>query len=73
MRLAHEEGLQPGNRPLPTTDRIEAEKKREELIRERSKADSYGFALSFGLDPFIFIHPIPKLRNAIIKNFADRF
>jgi len=53
------------------TDRIEAEKKREELIRERSKAELYGFVVS-AVPVFASSIP-PQLRNAIIKNFADRF
>jgi len=53
------------------TDRVEAEKRREELIRERSKAQLYGFVVS-AVPVFASSIP-PQLRNAIIKNFADRF
>ncbi len=53
------------------TDRIEAEKKREELIREKSKAELYGFLVS-AFPVFASTIP-PRLRNAIIKNFADKF
>ncbi|MCG2828444.1 methanogen output domain 1-containing protein [Methanothermobacter sp. K4] len=53
------------------TGRVEAEKRREELIRERSKAQLYGFVVS-AVPVFASSIP-PQLRNAIIKNFADRF
>ncbi len=53
------------------TGRVEAERRREELIRERSKAELYGFVVS-AVPVFASSIP-PQLRNAIIKNFADRF
>ncbi|MGB9870023.1 MAG: methanogen output domain 1-containing protein [Methanothermobacter sp.] len=53
------------------TGRVEAEKRREELILERSKAQLYGFVVS-AVPVFASSIP-PQLRNAIIKNFADRF
>lgn len=53
------------------TGRVDAEKKREELVREKSKAELYGFVVS-AVPVFASSIP-PQLRNAIIKNFADRF
>jgi PAS domain S-box-containing protein len=53
------------------TDRVEAEKQREELIREKARLELYGFVVS-AVPVFASSIP-PQLRNTIIKNFADRF
>lgn len=53
------------------TSRVEAEKQREELIREKARVELYGFVVS-AVPVFASSIP-PQLRNTIIKNFADRF
>lgn len=53
------------------TSRVEAEKQRAELIREKARVELYGFVVS-AVPVFASSIP-PQLRNTIIKNFADRF
>jgi len=53
------------------TDRVQAEKQREELIREKARVELYGFVVS-AVPVFASSIP-PQLRNTIIKNFGDRF
>ncbi|MBM4240905.1 MAG: response regulator [Euryarchaeota archaeon] len=49
----------------------EAEKHRVELIKEKARAELYGFVVS-AVPVFASSIP-PQLRNTIIRNFADRF
>lgn len=53
------------------TDRIKAEKQKMELYREKAWVELYGFLVS-AIPVFASTIP-PKLRNSIIRNFADRF
>ncbi|MCK9150634.1 methanogen output domain 1-containing protein [Methanobacterium alcaliphilum] len=53
------------------TSRVEAEKQKVELVREKARVELYGFVVS-AVPVFASSIP-PQLRNTIIKNFADRF
>ncbi len=52
-------------------DRKEAEKQREELLREKTKAELHGFAIS--AVPVFASFVTPQMKNLIVKNFAERF
>ncbi|MDI6644053.1 MAG: methanogen output domain 1-containing protein [Methanobacteriaceae archaeon] len=49
----------------------EAEKQRVELAKEKARSELYSFVVS--AIPVFATNIPPKLRNTIIKNFADRF
>lgn len=52
-------------------DRKEAEKQREELIREKTKAELHGFAVS--AVPVFASFVTPQVKNLIVQSFAERF
>ena len=53
------------------TAKLQAEKRRLKLIKEKSTRELYGFLLS-AIPVFASTVP-PQLRNTIIRNFADKF
>lgn len=53
------------------TAKLQAEKRRLKLIKEKSTRELYGFLLS-AIPVFASTVP-PQLRNSIIRNFADKF
>ncbi len=74
----HASSINPAtNKPLfqvighDITDRIKAEEHKMELYREKAWVELYGFLVS-AIPVFASSIP-PKLRNTIIRNFADRF
>ncbi|MGE4394739.1 MAG: methanogen output domain 1-containing protein [Methanobacteriales archaeon] len=53
------------------TAKVESDKRKLKLIREKTRREVYGFLLS-AIPVFTSIVP-PQLRNTIIKNFGDKF